>query len=226
MFESTSFLEKKISMDASEEEPRGQKRKISLTSCDVCEAEEAKYRCPNCLKCSCRVPEDRVLEKILSHYIHPSESDPVKRQSLKTYAATPLHQLGVFLKAEQGLPNALKFHELDVKKSLRENLMFKTVVEYPELHVVVGKHCDKYHSRIPDKSITLPHLSTSSEARVVPERLVHTSRPDTETTAPSELEEGEISSEDEENTGKKEEDLNSTGNSAVSQDRNDDVGGR
>lgn len=23
-------------------------------SCDVCEAEEAKYRCPNCLKCSCR----------------------------------------------------------------------------------------------------------------------------------------------------------------------------
>lgn len=28
----------------------------------------------------CRVPEDRVLEKILSDYVHPTESDPVKRQ--------------------------------------------------------------------------------------------------------------------------------------------------
>ncbi|KAI4883881.1 hypothetical protein NFI96_020508, partial [Prochilodus magdalenae] len=38
------------------DERRGVKRKISLTRCDVCEAEEAKYRCPNCLKFSCSLP--------------------------------------------------------------------------------------------------------------------------------------------------------------------------
>uniref|UniRef100_A0A8B9KMV7 Box C/D snoRNA protein 1 n=1 Tax=Astyanax mexicanus TaxID=7994 RepID=A0A8B9KMV7_ASTMX len=37
-------------------ESRGVKRKISLTCCDVCENEEAKYRCPNCLKFSCSLP--------------------------------------------------------------------------------------------------------------------------------------------------------------------------
>lgn len=42
-----------------------------------------------------------------------------------------------------------RFHELDLKKSLRENLMFKTVVEYPELHVVIGEHCEEYRSRNP-----------------------------------------------------------------------------
>lgn len=335
------FKQNKLCMDAADEQRRGQKRKISLTRCDVCEAEEAKYRCPNCLKFSCsllcvkqhklqsgcsgvrdrtafvpltafsdlqllsdyrlleetgrvtdrpnrdtllhtrsrhsygatlllrnakaakvnlkilpktfsrrrentsiynktekklywrlklvfpqssaeytdRVPEDRVLEKILSDYIHPTDSDPVKRQSLKTYVVTPLHQLGVFIKSEQRLPNSPKFHELDLKKSLRENLMFKTVVEYPELHVVVGEHCEDYRSRNPDRSITSPRPSSSSQARAAPESLAHTARPDTETTA--QLEEGEIQSEDEEDTGGKEEQT-PTGNAAVSLGHDDD----
>ncbi|KAK2824859.1 hypothetical protein Q7C36_018786 [Tachysurus vachellii] len=223
-----ALLQNKLDMDA-EEEQRGQKRKISLSSCDVCEVQEAKYCCPGCLKCSCslscvkqhklqsgcsgvrdrtafvplsrfgdlhmlsdyrfleetgrvaerpnrdtmlhtrarhsygamlllrnakaakvnlkilpksfsrrrentsiynkqerklywqlklvfpqssaeyttRVPEDRVLEKILSDYIHPTESDPVKRQNLKTYVVSPLDQIGVFMKAEQRKPNSL-----------------------------------------------------------------------------------------------------------------------
>ncbi|KAF5901435.1 box C/D snoRNA protein 1, partial [Clarias magur] len=99
---------------------------------------------------SARFPEDRVLEKILSHYIHPTESDPVKRQNLKMYVVTPIDQLSVFMKSERRLPNSLKYHELDLKKTLRENLMFKTVVEYPELHVVVKEQrCEEYRARVP-----------------------------------------------------------------------------
>ncbi|KAI5609247.1 box C/D snoRNA protein 1, partial [Silurus asotus] len=299
----------------SQDERRGRKRKISLSSCDVCEAEEAKYRCPNCLKCSCslscvkqhklrsecsgvrdrtafvpldhfsdlhllndyrfleetgrvadkpnrdtllhtrprhsycamlllrnakaakvnlkilpksfsrrrentsiynkiekklywhlklifpqsnaeyteRVPEDRVLEKILSNYIDPTESDPVKRQNLKTYVHTPSDQLSVYMKSEQRLPNSLKYHELDLKKSLRENLMFKAVVEFPELHVVLKGHREEYLTRVPDRSIVSPHLSSSSKAQGAPER-----RAEKEPTTQSEMEEGEIQSEDEE----------------------------
>ncbi|XP_043860933.1 box C/D snoRNA protein 1 isoform X2 [Dromiciops gliroides] len=35
-------------------EPRvGSKRKLALSSCEICGIEEAKYRCPRCMKCSC-----------------------------------------------------------------------------------------------------------------------------------------------------------------------------
>ncbi|KAK3547779.1 hypothetical protein QTP86_029937 [Hemibagrus guttatus] len=147
-----------------------------------------------------RVPEDRVLEKILSDYVHPTESDPVKRQNLKVYVVTPLDQLGVFMKSEQRLPNCLKYHELDMKKSLRENLMFKTVVEYPEIHVAVKEHCEKYRSCVSDKRIILPHPSSSSEPQGAPESHKHTVRTEKETTEQLELEEGEIQSEDEEDS--------------------------
>nr|XP_023674811.1 box C/D snoRNA protein 1 [Paramormyrops kingsleyae] len=40
----------------STKEMRGTKRKISLASCEACGAEEAKYRCPACLKHSCSLP--------------------------------------------------------------------------------------------------------------------------------------------------------------------------
>ncbi|XP_038601225.1 box C/D snoRNA protein 1 [Tachyglossus aculeatus] len=33
--------------------PADRKRKMALTSCETCGSEEAKYRCPRCLKCSC-----------------------------------------------------------------------------------------------------------------------------------------------------------------------------
>lgn len=45
-----------------------------------------------------------------------------------------------------------------MKKSLRENLMFKTVVEYPELHVVVKGHCEEYSTHGPGKALTQARL--------------------------------------------------------------------
>lgn len=47
-----------------------------------------------------------------------------------------------------------RYHELDLRKSLRENLMFKTVVEYPELHVVLKVHHEEYRTRVPGKAQT------------------------------------------------------------------------
>ncbi|XP_036448272.1 FK506-binding protein 5 [Colossoma macropomum] len=316
-------------------EPRGVKRKISLTRCDVCEAEDAKYRCPNCLKFSCslscvkqhkhesgcsgvrdktafvrlsqfseinllndyrlleetarvadkpnrdsllhinpqhsttvklvrrnaaaakvnlkilpksftrrkentsiyikveqklywhlklhfpqssaqytdRVPEDRLLEQILSDYVHPTESDPVKRQRLKLYVVSPPDQLCVFMKSEQRQPGSLRYHELDLKKSLRENLMFKTVVEYPELHVVLKERCQEYLTRFPErKSVVkssdpkgsattwgtsyLP-VSSSRDDPEPPEGLKHPEKRRKCMADESELEEGEIRSEEE-----------------------------
>ncbi|XP_017576601.1 putative box C/D snoRNA protein SPCC613.07 [Pygocentrus nattereri] len=306
------------------QEPRGVKRKISLTRCDVCEAEEAKYRCPNCLKFSCslscvkqhkhesgcsgvrdktaflrlsqfseinllndyrfleetarvadkpsrdsllhinpqhsttvklvrrnavaakvdlkilpksftrrkentsiyikverklywhlklhfpqssaqytdRVPEDQLLEQILSNYIHPTESDPVKRQRLKLYVLSPPGQLCVFMKSEQRQPGSLRYHELDVKKSLHDNLMFKTVVEYPELYVVLNERCQEYRTRFPErKSVVKSSDLSVSSSRDDPEPTVVLKQPEKRRKCmvdESELEEGEIRSEKEE----------------------------
>ncbi|XP_068950678.1 box C/D snoRNA protein 1 isoform X2 [Petaurus breviceps papuanus] len=54
--------EKEEAMDGAElledgelpREPRvGSKRKLAMSSCETCGTEEAKYRCPRCMKCSC-----------------------------------------------------------------------------------------------------------------------------------------------------------------------------
>ncbi|XP_066529439.1 box C/D snoRNA protein 1 [Hoplias malabaricus] len=308
------------------EQQRGVKRKISLTRCDVCDCDEAKYRCPSCLRSSCslpcvkkhklessctgvrdrtafvrlsqfsdinllsdyryleetarvadrpnrdtllrthphhsssvkllrrnataakvdlkilpksfsrrkentsmfiraekklhwhlkiyfpqssaeytaRVAEDRDLEQILNDYIHPTESDPVKRQRLKLYVLSSPDQLCVFMKSEKRQPGSERFHKLEVKKSLRENLMFKTVVEYPEVYVVLKEHCQEYLTRFPEKKSAVPSTSStpggtppppsSRQDPEAPESRKHTKKG--RTGDKSETEEGEIRSEE------------------------------
>uniref|UniRef100_A0AAX7T0A1 Box C/D snoRNA protein 1 n=1 Tax=Astatotilapia calliptera TaxID=8154 RepID=A0AAX7T0A1_ASTCA len=242
-----SSAENKVENSSTEEEERGKKRKMSLSSCGVCGSEEAKYRCPACLTHSCslpcvkkhkevsgcsgvrnktafvtlsqfdemallsdyrfledtgrfadgatrdnlvqaprvtvkskklasnarkmnitlrflpitfsksrenstffltkeklflwhlklifpqssseftqrRVSDKQTLKQILTSYIHPTESDPVTRQ---------------------------KYHELDIEKSLRDNLSYKTLIEYPELHVVLKDHWKDYPLKGPAKN--------------------------------------------------------------------------
>ncbi|XP_030642549.1 box C/D snoRNA protein 1 [Chanos chanos] len=91
-----------------------------------------------------RVLDARTVEEILSHYIHPTESDPLKRQRLRMYVHTPVDDVRVFMRAEEREPSSKRFHQFDVKKSLRDNLMCKTVIEYPVLHVVLKDHCQAY----------------------------------------------------------------------------------
>ncbi|KAG5275635.1 hypothetical protein AALO_G00122880 [Alosa alosa] len=91
-----------------------------------------------------RVPDNQTLEEILKSYIHPTESDPIRRQKLKIYAHSPVDHVRVFMKAEENRPNSLRYHELDLKKSLKDNLMHKTIIEYPALHVTLKDHCQDY----------------------------------------------------------------------------------
>ncbi|XP_042340168.1 box C/D snoRNA protein 1 [Plectropomus leopardus] len=91
-----------------------------------------------------RVPDKQTLEQILTSYIHPTESDPVTRQKLKMYVHTPFDHVKVFMKAEGRKANSVRYHELDICKTLRDNLSFKTLIEYPVLHVVLRDHWKEY----------------------------------------------------------------------------------
>ncbi|XP_031715472.1 box C/D snoRNA protein 1 isoform X1 [Anarrhichthys ocellatus] len=91
-----------------------------------------------------RVSDRQTLEQILTPYIHPTESDPVTRQKLKMYVRTPFDHLKVFMKAEGRKANSVRYHELDIRKTLRDNLSYKTLIEYPVLHVVLRDHWKEF----------------------------------------------------------------------------------
>ncbi|XP_077573207.1 box C/D snoRNA protein 1 [Stigmatopora nigra] len=87
-----------------------------------------------------RVCDGLTLEEILTAYIHPTDSDPVIRQKLKRYVLNPTEEVNVFMKAEGSKANSVRYHKLDLRKSLRDNLINKTLIEYPILHVVLRDH--------------------------------------------------------------------------------------
>ncbi|XP_037326122.2 box C/D snoRNA protein 1 [Pungitius pungitius] len=91
-----------------------------------------------------RVLDGQTLEQILTPYIHPTESDPVTRQKLKVYVRTPFDHVKVFMKAEGRKANSVRYHELDICKTLRDNLSYKTIIEYPVLHVVLREHWKEF----------------------------------------------------------------------------------
>ncbi|XP_048777140.1 box C/D snoRNA protein 1-like [Ostrea edulis] len=91
-----------------------------------------------------RVHENTCLCDVLKTFIHPTESDPVKRQMLKAYCSTPMENCQILMQ-EEGLPaNIRRFHPLDLSKTLCENLQGKEFIEYPTLHVVLPDSADKY----------------------------------------------------------------------------------
>ncbi|XP_026054864.1 putative box C/D snoRNA protein SPCC613.07 [Carassius auratus] len=307
--------------DKADDDRRGVKRKVALSSCDVCENKEAKYRCPNCMKHTCslacvkqhktlwgccgvrdktafvplaefdeihllndyrfledtarlsqqsnrdnvllrshrypkegmwlirkarqvkvtlkllpkvfskhrenstifrkaerriywhlkihfpqsdavyseRCPDNQQLDQILNNYIHPSESDPVKRQKLKIYVHSPPEDIRVFLKSEETQPNSLRFLELDLKKSLQENLMQKTIVEYPEVFVVLKEHSQEYltlRAERPSAASASISRSSCSPAEPRSDALLHVAKKP-RVSEDEELEEGEIRSDEE-----------------------------
>uniref|UniRef100_UPI0037E808F6 box C/D snoRNA protein 1 n=1 Tax=Semicossyphus pulcher TaxID=241346 RepID=UPI0037E808F6 len=105
-----------------------------------------------------RVSEKQTLEQILTPYIHPTESDPVTRQKLKVYVHALSDDVKVFMKAEGRKANSVRYHELDIHKSLRDNLSYKTLIEYPVLHVVLRDHWKEY----PPKGTADPAKACSS----------------------------------------------------------------
>ncbi|XP_015246666.1 PREDICTED: box C/D snoRNA protein 1 isoform X1 [Cyprinodon variegatus] len=107
-----------------------------------------------------RVSDGQTLTQILTAYIHPTESDPVVRQKLKMYSHHPFDDVKVFMKAEGRKANSVRYHELDIEKSLRDNLSYKTIIEYPVLHVVLRDHWEDY----PLKGTAQPVSACTSSA--------------------------------------------------------------
>nr|XP_022325643.1 box C/D snoRNA protein 1-like [Crassostrea virginica]XP_022325644.1 box C/D snoRNA protein 1-like [Crassostrea virginica] len=94
-----------------------------------------------------RVHENTCLRDLLKLYIHPIESDPVKRQMLKSYCKASMADCHVFMQ-EEGLPaNIKRYHQLDQEKSLSENLQGKEFIEYPTFHIVLPDSVDQYPMR-------------------------------------------------------------------------------
>ncbi|KAJ3598982.1 hypothetical protein NHX12_032945 [Muraenolepis orangiensis] len=91
-----------------------------------------------------RVSDGQSITQILTPYVHPSESDPVTRQKLKMYAQATFNHMKVFLRAEGERANSLRYYELDLGKSLRDNFSYKMLIEYPELHIVLQGHFQDY----------------------------------------------------------------------------------
>nr|XP_020458533.1 box C/D snoRNA protein 1 isoform X2 [Monopterus albus] len=91
-----------------------------------------------------RVADGQTLEQILTSYIHPTDSNPVTRQKLKIYVQSPFDHVKVFMKAEGRRANSVRYHELAIQKSLRDNLSNKTLIEYPVLFVVLKDHWKEY----------------------------------------------------------------------------------
>ncbi|XP_014822720.1 PREDICTED: box C/D snoRNA protein 1 [Poecilia mexicana] len=111
-----------------------------------------------------RVSDSQTLIQILTAYIHPTESDPVIRQKLKMYVHHQFEHVKVFMKAEGRKANSVRYHELDVEKSLRDNLSYKTIIEYPVLHVVLRDHWKDYPLKGPAEPVS---ARTSSATRCV-----------------------------------------------------------
>ncbi|XP_070817316.1 box C/D snoRNA protein 1 isoform X2 [Chaetodon trifascialis] len=76
--------------------------------------------------------------------IFPQSSTEFSQRRLKMYVRTPFDHVKVFMKAEGRKANSVRYHELDIHKSLRDNLSYKTLIEYPVLHVVLKDHWKDY----------------------------------------------------------------------------------
>ncbi|XP_073332746.1 box C/D snoRNA protein 1 [Pagrus major] len=101
-----------------------------------------------------RVSDKQTLEQILTPYIHPTESDPVTRQKLKIYVHARFDHVKVFMKAEGRKANSVRYNELDIHKSLRDNLRYKMLIEYPVLHIVLRDHWKEYPQKGPAEPVS------------------------------------------------------------------------
>ncbi|XP_063709964.1 box C/D snoRNA protein 1 [Culicoides brevitarsis] len=79
--------------------------------------------------------ETATIGELLEKYLSP-ESDFVGKKQLEFYQAKGIDNLRVLLKAEGVRKCKNRYYELDYRKSLKENLAGKTIVEFPVIVVV------------------------------------------------------------------------------------------
>ena len=85
-----------------------------------------------------RCPEEITLRKILEKYLLDSTELPTKVTSkLGPYKHAGLDSLVVLMKAEQVSFSDKKFYKLNLNQTLKENLVGKTIVEFPVLYICI-----------------------------------------------------------------------------------------
>lgn len=73
---------------------------------------------------------------------------------LKMYAQATFEEMKVFMRVEGEKANSLRYHELELGKSLRDNLIYKMLIEYPVLHIVLQSHFQDYPLKGPAKPVS------------------------------------------------------------------------
>ncbi|KAL5276195.1 ZNHIT6 family protein [Megaselia abdita] len=81
--------------------------------------------------------EEEALGDLLSKLI-----DSEKRDRLEYYKSKGVGNLSIFLKAENVKNCKNRFYSLNCKKSLKENLVNKTIIEYPTVYVTYDNYGD------------------------------------------------------------------------------------
>lgn len=92
-----------------------------------------------------KIDENDELSKLVSRYIDPeSQEEFVGKNSLEYYQSRGINGLKVLLKAEGVKKSQKRFFELDLRKSLKENLSGRTIVEFPIIFIVFNELADNY----------------------------------------------------------------------------------
>lgn len=92
-----------------------------------------------------RCCEDIKLHELLDKYFNVENHEEVPmKKSLEVYQSRGVGNVKILLKAE-GIKRCRKrYYELDCKKTLRENLAGKILVEYPIVHICYDAVAEEY----------------------------------------------------------------------------------
>lgn len=92
-----------------------------------------------------KVDENVELNKLVIRYLDPeSQEEFVGKSSLEYYQSRGVNGLKVLLQAEGVKKSYKRFYELDLKKSLKDNLFGKTIVEFPVIFIAFNEMADDY----------------------------------------------------------------------------------
>lgn len=92
------------------------------------------------------VPETTRLSHLLEKYLVEPQNSETLQEQLKYYQARSMKQLNILLYADE--KPGTKYYELDISKSLQDNLKNKTIIEHPIIYVVFSENV--YSSTIID----------------------------------------------------------------------------
>ncbi|XP_071820897.1 box C/D snoRNA protein 1-like isoform X2 [Apostichopus japonicus] len=119
----------------------------------------------NRTKVNQRISEDQTLQDILGVYLDPSVCDPIKRQQVKLYTqAGGLENVKVLIKSKPYQDKEKRgFHLLDKSKTLKDNFVGKSVVEYPTLLVALDDKLDEFKIVEPEPVVKQTDSTRHSE---------------------------------------------------------------